>query len=159
MKSSDNRLIRLIAAFKLLKAALLIALGVGAFKLLHQDVAGVVEHWIEALKLDPGNHFVDAVLTKASNLTPDQVKKLGLGSFIYAGLFLTEGIGLWLLKRWAEWLTTIITASLIPLEAWEIFLRPTIGKGLILLANVAVVAYLVWHVRRTQASRYIAIVK
>jgi len=38
-------------------------------------------------------------------------------------------------------------------------LRPTIGKVLILLANVAVVGYLVWHVRKTQASRDLAIVK
>jgi uncharacterized membrane protein (DUF2068 family) len=147
MESSDNRLIRLIAAFKLFKAALLIALGVGAFKLLHQDVAGVVEHWIDALKLDPGNHFVDAALTKASNLTPEQVKKLGLGSFLYAGLFLTEGIGLWLLKRWAEWLTVIITSSLIPLEIYEIHRHPTWVKLVVLVLNLAIVIYLIYRIR------------
>ena len=151
MKSSDNRLIRLIAAFKLFKAGLLIAVGVGAFKLLHQDVAGVVEHWIEALKLDPGNHFVDAVLTKASNLTPEQVKKLGLGSFIYAGLFLTEGIGLWLLKRWAEWLTVIITSSLIPIEIYEIHRHLTWAKLVVLVVNVAIVLYLIYRIRRAPA--------
>jgi uncharacterized membrane protein (DUF2068 family) len=59
---------------------------------------------------------------------------------------------LWMQKRWAEWLTVIITASLIPLEAWEIFFRPTVGKVLILLANAAVVAYLVWHVRTKNRS-------
>jgi uncharacterized membrane protein (DUF2068 family) len=65
----------------------------------------------------------------------------------YAAVFAVEGVGLWMEKRWAEWLTVIITSSLIPLELWEIFYRPTIGKVLILLANIAVVAYLVWHVR------------
>jgi uncharacterized membrane protein (DUF2068 family) len=65
----------------------------------------------------------------------------------YAAIFAVEGIGLWMEKRWAEWLTTIITASLIPLEGWEFFFRPTIGKVLILLANMAVVGYLIWHVR------------
>jgi uncharacterized membrane protein (DUF2068 family) len=72
---------------------------------------------------------------------------LRLVTLAYAGVFAVEGVGLWMQKRWAEWLTTIITASLMPLEAWEIILRPTIGKVLILLANAAVVAYLVWHVR------------
>jgi uncharacterized membrane protein (DUF2068 family) len=88
-----------------------IALGVGAFKLLHKDIADVAEHWIEALRLDPANRFLDAALERAANFSPEQIKKLGLGSFIYAGLFLTEGVGLWLLKRWAEWLTVIITSS------------------------------------------------
>jgi uncharacterized membrane protein (DUF2068 family) len=50
-------------------------------------------------------------------------------------------------KRWAEWLTTIITASLIPLEVWELFFRPNIGKAAVLVANIAIVAYLIWHVR------------
>ena len=66
---------------------------------------------MELLRLDPNNHFIDAALEKVSNITPDKIKELGLGSMIYAGLFLTEGIGLWLEKRWAEWFTVIITSS------------------------------------------------
>ena len=100
MKSSHDRVLRLIAVFKFIKCAMLIALGVGAFRLLHKDLGEVLEHWIEALRLDPGNRFVDAALARASNLRPDQIKKLGLGSFLYAGLFLAEGTGLWLQKRW-----------------------------------------------------------
>ena len=117
VKSLHSRLLQLIALFKLLKAALLIAVGAGALKLLHKDVAGAVEHWVELLKLDPNNHYVDTALEKASNITPYKIKELGLGSMIDAGLFLTEGIGLWFGKRWAEWLTVIITSSLIPIES------------------------------------------
>jgi uncharacterized membrane protein (DUF2068 family) len=51
-------------------------------------------------------------------------------------------------RRWAEWLTTVITASLIPLEIWEFLERPNAGKAAVLVANAAIVAYLVWHVRR-----------
>jgi uncharacterized membrane protein (DUF2068 family) len=65
----------------------------------------------------------------------------------YAAVFATEGIGLWMQKRWAEWLTVIITASLIPLEVWELLDRPNFGKAAVLVANTAIVAYLVWHVR------------
>ena len=151
MKSSDDRLIRLIAAFKLLKAGLLIALGVGAFKLLHKDIADVAEHWIETLGLDPANRFLDAVLAKASNLTPAQIKRLGLGSFIYAGLFLTEGVGLWLLKRWAEWLTTIITSSLLPIEIYEIYKHPTSVKWGVLAVNLAIVVYMIYRIRSRQS--------
>jgi len=147
MESSHTRLLRLIAGFKLLKAGLLIAVGVGAFRLLHRDLASVLEHWIEAFRIDPANHFVDAALGKASNLSPDQIKKLGVGSFIYAGLFLTEGVGLWLLKRWAEWLTTIITSSLVPVEIYEIHRHPTPVKLTVLAINLAIVGYLIYRIR------------
>jgi uncharacterized membrane protein (DUF2068 family) len=147
VKSSHSRLLRLIALFKLLKAALLIAVAVGALKLLHKDVAGAVEHWVELLKLDPNNHYIDTALEKASNITPDKIKELGLGSMIYAGLFLTEGIGLWFEKRWAEWLTVIITSSLIPIEIYEIYRHPTPVEIAVLLINIAIVAYLVYRIR------------
>jgi uncharacterized membrane protein (DUF2068 family) len=154
VKSSNERLIRLIAVFKLFKAGLLIALGIGAFRLLHKDVAEVVEHWIRAFRLDPGNHFIDAVVAKASLLSPSLIKKLGVGSLIYAGLFLTEGVGLWMLKRWAEWLTVIITSSLLPIEIYEIHRNPTPAKFTALAINLAIVAYLIYHVRATRpASR------
>ena len=153
MKSSDDRLIRLIAAFKLFKAALLIALGVGAFKLLHKDVSAVIEHSMEAFQLDPANRFLDAAVQKASRLTPEQIKKLGLVSFIYAGLFITEGVGLWLLKRWAEWLTVMITTSLVPIEIYEIHRHPSAVKWGVLAINLAIVAYLVYRLRSGGRSR------
>jgi uncharacterized membrane protein (DUF2068 family) len=147
MKSSHDRLIRLIAVFKLLKAGLLVALGIGAFKLLNEDVAQVLNHWIEAFKLDPANRFLTAALAKASNLSPEQIKKLGFASFIYAGLFLTEGLGLWLLKRWAEWFTVIITSSLVPIEIYEIHRHPTPSRFVVLALNLAIVAYLIYRIR------------
>ena len=143
---------RVIAAFKLLKAGLLIALGVGAFKILHKDKAALVEHWIEAFRLDPANRFVDAAIAKASNLGPEQIKKLGLGSFLYAGLFLIEGVGLWLLKPWAEWVTVTITSSLVPIEIYEIYRHPSAMKVGVLAINVAIVGYLIYHIRSRRSG-------
>ncbi len=151
MKSSDDRLIRLIAVFKFVKGGLLVALGIGVFNLLHKDIAGAIEHWIEALRLDPGNHFLNAALAKASNVSPEQIKKIGLGSFLYAGLFLTEGTGLWLRKRWGEWLTVIVTGSLIPVEIYEIHLHLSVLKFGVLAVNVAIVGYLIFRIRSQQS--------
>jgi uncharacterized membrane protein (DUF2068 family) len=153
MKSFDCGLIRLIALFKLLKAILLIAVAVGTFRLLHKDVASVLEHWVTALGLDPGNQYVVLALEKAANLTPNRIKGLGLVSFIYAGLFLTEGIGLWLVKRWAEWFTVIITSSLVPVEVYEIHRHPTPVKILVLMINVAVVGYLLYRILTERSAR------
>jgi hypothetical protein len=55
----------LIALFKLVKAALLIAVGVGALTL-HKDVAGAIEYWVELLRLDPNNHYIDIAPDKAN---------------------------------------------------------------------------------------------
>lgn len=126
MKFQSHRtLLRLIAVFKLVKAALLIAVAVGALKLLHRDVGQTVQRWAEASGINPDTQFMNSVVEKASALNPQRIKALSLGSMIYAGLFLTEGLGLWFLKRWAEWFTTIITTSLVPIEVYEIHQHPT----------------------------------
>jgi uncharacterized membrane protein (DUF2068 family) len=147
-KSSDNRLVRLIALFKLLKAVLLIAVALSALHLLHRDVASIAEHWVKMLGLDPGNRYIGRALQKFGNLTPQEIKDFGVVSFIYAGLFLTEGIGLWMVKRWAEWFSVIITTSLVPVEIYEIHRHPSAIKCAVLIANVAVVAYLVYRIRK-----------
>jgi len=61
--------------------------------------------------------------------------------------FLTEGIGLWLLKRWAEWLTVIATSSLVPVEIFEIHRHPTVLKVLVLIVNIAVAGFLLYRIR------------
>jgi uncharacterized membrane protein (DUF2068 family) len=141
-------MLRLIALFKLLKALLLIAVGIGALKLIHMDISSVLEHFVLKFGLDPGGRYVGSALEKAANLSPNKVESVAIGSFIYAGLFLTEGIGLWLLKRWAEWLTVIITSSMLPVEFYEIYRHPSAGKVLVLIINIAVVAYLIYQMRR-----------
>ncbi len=140
--------LRIIAAFKLLKACSLIALGVGALKLLHRDVAAVVEHWINMFQVDPRNHFINLLLTKLSNFDDRRLKALSVGTFIYAGIFLLEGVGLALQKRWAEYFTIITTSSLLPIEIYELLKRASIGRGLALVVNLAVVAYLIVELRR-----------
>jgi uncharacterized membrane protein (DUF2068 family) len=89
---------------------------------------------------------------KAMNLSPAQVRQLGLGSFLYAALFLTEGTGLWLRKRWGEWVTVIITSSLVPLEVYEIHRHPSYPKVGVLVINLAIVVYLIWHMRQRRSS-------
>ena len=140
-------MIRLIAAFKLLKAILLIAVGVGALKLLHQDAAAALDRWAAMLGFDPGNQYVDSALQKLANLTPNKIKGLGGGSFVYGGLFLIEGIGLWMVRRWAEWFTVIITCSLVPVEIYEIHRHPTWVKWGVLALNLAIAFYLIYRIR------------
>jgi uncharacterized membrane protein (DUF2068 family) len=147
-KGAHGRGLRVIAAFKLLKALALIAVGVGALRLLHKDVAAIAEHWINMFQVDPHNHFIDLLLAKLANVNDHRLKELSIGTFIYAGVFLVEGTGLALQKRWAEYFTIVTTASLLPIEIYELARRLSIGRSLALLINLAVVAYLIFELRR-----------
>jgi uncharacterized membrane protein (DUF2068 family) len=151
--------LRTIALYKLVKVILLLGVAYGELRLRDASLAAKLLSWAQARPYGLEHRIIAQLLEWFSGLSVSRAHLFRIVTLTYAAVFAVEGIGLWMEKRWAEWLTTIITASLIPLEAWEIALRPTIGKVLILLANVAVVAYLVWHVRKTQASREIVIVK
>ena len=142
----------LIAVFKLLKGVALLAVGIGALRLLHRDVAETITQWINLLRVDPDNRFVHSFVSRATRISPNQLKALGVGTFAYAGLFLTEGTGLLLRKRWAEYLTIITTAGLMPLEVYELARRVTVGKIMVLIVNAAIVVYLIVRVRRTNRT-------
>jgi uncharacterized membrane protein (DUF2068 family) len=150
---THGRGLRLIATFKLIKGLALIAVGIGALRLLHRDVAAVVEHWVNVFRVDPHNHFINLLLAKLSILDDRRLKELSIGTFIYAGIFLIEGVGLALRKRWAEYFTIITTSSLLPIEIYELAKRVNIGKSVALMVNLAVVAYLVFELRRYPKQR------
>jgi uncharacterized membrane protein (DUF2068 family) len=137
----------LIGLFKLFKALLLIAAGIGAIKLLHKDLAGTVMHWVQVLRVDPDNRYIHGILVRIFRVTPKQLRELSLGTFIYAGLFLTEGFGLLLRKHWAEYFTIITTGLFIPLELYEVARHFTVTKVVVTAINVLIVWYLVVRVR------------
>ena len=139
-----------IALFKLIKGLLLAAIGIGAIKLLHRDVAATLMRWADILRVDPENKFIHRLLTRAFSVSPQQLKAASVGTFIYAALLLTEGIGLLLRKRWAEYFTIVTTAGLIPLEVFEISKHATAAKIVVLTVNAAIVVYLVVRVRKTR---------
>jgi uncharacterized membrane protein (DUF2068 family) len=149
--NSSSFVLILIGLFKLVKALLLIAVGIGAIKVLHKDAATTVSHWIELLRVDPDNRFVHAAMVKILRVTPKQLKELSVGTFIYAGLFTVEGVGLLLAKRWAEYFTIITTGGLIPIEIYELARHFTPVKVAVLIVNMSIVWYLVMRLRRRPA--------
>jgi uncharacterized membrane protein (DUF2068 family) len=136
-----------IGIFKLVKGLLLVATGVGALSLLHKDLFDTIGHWVTILRVDPDNTFIHALIGKLLNVTPKQLKEIGAGTFFYAALLLTEGVGLLLRKHWAEYFTVITTAALIPLELYELAKHFTAVKVLVLLVNIVIVVYLVMRLR------------
>ncbi len=147
-----SRVLMLIGAIKLFKAALLVLLGVGALRLLHRDVAEQLTIWISELRLDPGSHYLYAAIHKLGLLDDHRLKEISFGAFFYASLLTLEGVGLCLSKRWAEYFTVIMTASLLPLEVLEIARRVTAVRVLLLLVNLAIVVYLIRRLIRERRA-------
>jgi uncharacterized membrane protein (DUF2068 family) len=148
--AATPRGLRLIAAFKLFKGLVLLAVGIGAVKLLHKDMAFEFERWADIFRVDPNNLYIHCLLERFSILDDRKLKELSVGTFFYSALLLTEGTGLLLGKRWAEFFTTIATSSFIPLEVYELTKRVSSAKLVVLLLNIVVVAYLVIELRRNR---------
>jgi uncharacterized membrane protein (DUF2068 family) len=67
---------------------------------------------------------------------------IATGLFLYGALQIAEGIGLWSLKRWGEYVAVIGTTLFIPLEVYEVVDAVSWLKVVVLLINVAAVVYL-----------------
>ena len=70
-----------------------------------------------------------------------------IGLLAYAALQLLEGVGLWLLKRWGEYVAVIGTSAFIPLEVYELTSKVSVVKVMALLVNLVAVCYLVYSKR------------
>jgi uncharacterized membrane protein (DUF2068 family) len=89
-----------------------------------------------------GKHGLLADLNKLFALRASTLRWLGVAVAAYTVLLACEMVGLWLEKRWAEYLTLVETSVLIPYELYEIVGNPSPLKGLTLAFNLAIVVYL-----------------
>jgi len=132
----------IVAAYSALKAMLFLVIGIGALRLLHQDVADVLQDMARELRVDPNSHFVNALLQNATLFTDEKLRAVSAFVFGYAALNIIEGIGLFLEKAWAEYLTLFITASFLPIEIIELLHKQTLIRAGLLLANILVLIVL-----------------
>ena len=61
----------------------------------------------------------------------------------YSAIQLTEAVGLWLMQRWGEYFAVVATSAFIPLEVYELAHKITVTRVVILVLNVAAVAYII----------------
>lgn len=142
VSAASSRVLRLIAVFKLFKGVVLFAVGMGAARLLHKDLAFEVERLADIFRVDPNSHYFRRLLEKFLTFDDRKLRELSVGTLFYSTLLLTEGTGHMLRKRWAEYFTIIATSSFLPLEIYELTRRISAPRIIVLLLNVAVVVYL-----------------
>lgn len=94
---------------------------------------------------DPASIQLRGVFGHLKNLfkyTPERLYELGIVLLVYAALEATEMLGLWWAKRWAEYLTLVSTTLFVPFEIYEIAEGVSAFKVIVLVINLAIVAYL-----------------
>ncbi|MDB4943973.1 MAG: hypothetical protein JWP97_3507 [Labilithrix sp.] len=154
-KGGDRALgVTLIAIGKLIKVTLLVVAGVAALVMAHRDAPQTLGHWAILAHVSPGNHHLHQLIAKVAGISTHHLEALGVGSFVYAAVFATEGLGLWLQKKWAEYLTVVVTLSFIPIEIYEIAHHVSALRVTTLLLNIAALVYLVVRLVRQRGKSH-----
>jgi Flp pilus assembly protein TadB len=125
--------LEVIAGFKFLQATTLILAGLGAFGLMNPGVSDAAGDWIERLAAGNGQRFAVAAATR---ILP-----------IFNAATPRHFAAFWRGKKWAEYLTIGVTASLLPVEVMALVHRVTLVRIATLVINTLVIVYLLWELR------------
>jgi uncharacterized membrane protein (DUF2068 family) len=142
--------IKVIIVERIVKATVLVALAIGLLVAGHE---GWLDRWADyaenQLNLNVGRSIIMQLLLRGLVYVGafTHINLLAASAIAYAGLEATEGVGLAMRRRWAEYLTVIATGILIPYEVYEVVIHPTLFKVGALLLNLAVVGYLAYRKR------------
>jgi len=143
----SDRLLPWIAAERTVRGLLLVGVGVYLLSQSGASLSATVVHLARLVELDPHRPFIRHVIAKLGSLSSHELTLFGVGAILYGLLELVEGVGLFMRKRWAEWLTVIATSLLIPFEIYELVNHPSWLKAAGLAVNLVIVAYLIKVVR------------
>jgi len=153
------RYLKIIAVFKIFKGVLLFLLG---FSLLFLNSRPVwldqISDWADDQLLLHHSRYVIFLLNKLQDvLAGGALRATGALALFYCGVLFTEGIGVYMQKRWGEFLMIFATGALIPLEirhVWHrlIFHGPFLMPLLLLLANCFIVWFLYMVLRRDKQT-------
>ena len=148
----DATILRVLAVERFLRGLLLLALAYGVvyFKDSETSIKRTFDQAIPAAKPLAGvfNYDLDASPTveRLRHLLESNQHTLTLvavGLLAYAALQLVEGIGLFLLKRWGEYVAVVGTSAFLPLEVYELTHKLSVLKVVALVINLVAVVYLV----------------
>jgi len=140
---AHNPALATISIYKFVKASLSVLSAIVAWRLTNPHVEAAMRTWAESLPQGFSEHLVREALAQVSGIPAFRWRQLGIVSLVYASVFTLEGVGLWLERRWAEYLTIVTSSLLLPFEFIAVTRHVTLVRTGVLLANAAIVAYLI----------------
>jgi uncharacterized membrane protein (DUF2068 family) len=152
----DAFILRLLAAERFIRGLLLVALAFGVYEFngAQDSLAQVFEEYLPTLQplatklgIDLQSTGPVKLIQKALDADHATLELVAVGVLAYGALELLEGVGLWLMKRWGEYVAMVGTLVFIPLEIYELLERVTWLRVVAFMLNVFAVVYLLWTKR------------
>ncbi len=171
-RGAGNQGIFLIAVFDLVKAILFLVAAFGVFHLVDRNTRVELTRLLHAFRLNGDHAFVTGLLARADVVTDPDKRILTGVLLLYTAMYAVEGVGLLLRKRWAEYFAVLMTAIPLPFEVYTLLHHAThvpaggtlpleqaapmllhgevyVLKFAVLIINVGIVYYLIYHLWRT----------
>jgi uncharacterized membrane protein (DUF2068 family) len=149
-------ILRLLAAERWVRGVIVLLLGVAVLRfrstqvslkeLFERDMT-VLKPAFKQINFNVSDSGVIRSIEEALNAKSSTLTAIGLFLIGYGVLQIVEGVGLWMLKRWGEYVAVVATTLFIPLEIREVIDRVTFLRIGALIVNVAAVAYLLYSKR------------
>jgi uncharacterized membrane protein (DUF2068 family) len=151
-----------IIGIKLLKGILAILIAFGVYKLAGKDLQDLFDRFLRFIHLDPENRFLSDIGDRLDQITPQNIRWVATGTFLYSLFSLVEGVGLIFRVPWAGWLAIGESAFFIPIEIFELVHHHGLVErgvamehhgfywkvGSILAVNILILWYLLQNRRR-----------
>jgi uncharacterized membrane protein (DUF2068 family) len=144
-------ILRVLAVERVIRALVLIAAGYGVYRFESAQTAlrGSFGRLLPSLRpladqlgVDLDHSSIVSAATTALHARSATLNLVVIGLVVYGLLELVEGVGLWLAKRWGEYLTVVATAAFLPYEVSELLKSVTVTKVGAFVINVVAVVYL-----------------
>ena len=155
MTRKHTGFLKFIIAYKTLLGAVEVALSISLFKFIGRNLGLEFTRLAISLNLDIENRVISALIKQAGMIGNGMALSITLAVFVIGALNIIEAWGLHRRQRWAEWLTVVATALLIPFEAYEVYRKITVFKLLILALNIGIVYYLARHKELFKGRRHL----
>jgi len=144
--------VRAVALFEVGKGTVALFAAIGLLWLGHEGVARLIDQLNNHLHLNPASRTPHVFVALAQDLTNAHLQLLSAGVLVYVATRVIEGWGLWHARRWAEWFSVASGAVYVPFELVELARGVTVLKAGMLLANIAIVAYMARVLRAQSPS-------
>jgi uncharacterized membrane protein (DUF2068 family) len=145
-----------IVAVKFMKGIAALLLAVGSYNLTDNNLPEDFRKLLEFFHLDPEKRFFVDLADQISQITPERLKSIAIGSILYCVLMFLQAGGLAFRVSWIVWLVICESAFFVPIEIFElvrhhapdvevhphIWAHPKIGIAIVLVINIAIVWYL-----------------
>jgi uncharacterized membrane protein (DUF2068 family) len=152
----DAFVLRLLAVERGVRGVLLVVLAYGIHRFdgarnslnkVFQEDLPLLRPVADKLGVDLQDAGPVRLVQKALDTSHGTLRLVALGVLAYGALELLEAVGLWLMKRWGEYVAVVGTGIFVPLEVYELVERLTWLRVAAFVVNVFAVVYILWTKR------------